>query len=179
MTKFRERYVPLIDEPLTDEEEAAIQAGIAADPDAFEMDEEMFKRARPFREVFPEAYEAHLREREPYYNADGTFDTDRWNRDMFDHIAKVNDVEGAINATMAGGADMTEFEDRVADLDLNVRLLEPKSYEWWMGVRARKRQANGSVPVHIESELARRFQQEGDGWEKALNDTLRNAVFGD
>ena len=167
------------DLPITDEEEAAIQAAIAADPDTWEFGSESIENVKHISEIDPDLYEAWLREREPYYNADGAFDTDRWNRDLFDHIAKVNDVEGAINATMAGGADMTEFEDRVADLDLNVRLLEPKSYEWWMGVRARKRQANGSVPVHIESELARRFQQEGDGWEKALNDTLRNAVFGD
>ena len=35
-------------------EEAAINAGIAADPDTFELDEEWFKRARPAVEVDPE-----------------------------------------------------------------------------------------------------------------------------
>ena len=34
-------------------EEAAINAGIAADPDAFELDEEWFKRARPASEMAP------------------------------------------------------------------------------------------------------------------------------
>lgn len=35
-------------------EEAAINAGIAADPDTFELDEEWFKRARPAIEVDPD-----------------------------------------------------------------------------------------------------------------------------
>ena len=34
-------------------EEAAINAGIAADPDAFELDDEWFSRARPVAEVDP------------------------------------------------------------------------------------------------------------------------------
>jgi uncharacterized protein (DUF4415 family) len=40
--------------PITDEEEARIQAGIALDPDNPELTEEEFKNARPFAEVFPE-----------------------------------------------------------------------------------------------------------------------------
>ena len=38
-------------------EEAAINAGIAADPDAFEADAEWFAKARPAREVMPEFVE--------------------------------------------------------------------------------------------------------------------------
>ena len=38
-------------------EEVAINAGIAADPDAFEADAEWFARARPAREVMPEFVE--------------------------------------------------------------------------------------------------------------------------
>lgn len=34
-------------------EEMAIQAGIASDPDTFELDEEWFRRARPAVEVHP------------------------------------------------------------------------------------------------------------------------------
>ncbi len=49
--------------PLTDEEEAAIQAGIAADPDNPEWTAEDFKKARPFKEVFPELYESWKRMR--------------------------------------------------------------------------------------------------------------------
>jgi uncharacterized protein (DUF4415 family) len=48
---------------LTDEEEAAIQAGIANDPDNPEWTEEDFKRARPFSEVFPELAESIRRSR--------------------------------------------------------------------------------------------------------------------
>lgn len=40
--------------PLSDEEEARIQAGIAADPDNPEWTEADFKDARPFAEMFPD-----------------------------------------------------------------------------------------------------------------------------
>jgi len=41
----------------TDEEDAAIRAGIAADPEAQELDDEFFRNARPAREVLsPEMY---------------------------------------------------------------------------------------------------------------------------
>ena len=49
--------------PLTDEEEAAIQAGIAKDPDNPEWTAEDFKNAKPFKEVFPELYESWKRSR--------------------------------------------------------------------------------------------------------------------
>jgi uncharacterized protein (DUF4415 family) len=45
----------------TDEEEAAIQRGIAADPDAPEWTDEDFARARPAREAVPEIVEWHER----------------------------------------------------------------------------------------------------------------------
>ena len=41
----------------TQEEEAEIRAGIAADPDAFELDAEWFAKARPASEVMPEFVE--------------------------------------------------------------------------------------------------------------------------
>jgi len=53
MSKSKTRLIVEI----SDEEEAAIQAGIAQDPDNPEWTEEDFKRARPFREVFPELLE--------------------------------------------------------------------------------------------------------------------------
>lgn len=40
--------------PLTDAEEAEIQAMIASDPDNPELTEEELKELRPFREVFPD-----------------------------------------------------------------------------------------------------------------------------
>ena len=42
----------------TPEEDAAISAAIAEDPDTFEADEEWFREARPFKEVLPELWEA-------------------------------------------------------------------------------------------------------------------------
>ncbi len=48
--------------PITDEEEAAIQAGIAADPDNPELTDEELANLRPAREVLPpELYEAFKR----------------------------------------------------------------------------------------------------------------------
>jgi len=44
--------------PLTDEEEAEIQAMIASDPDNPEVTEEELKEFRPFREVFPDLADA-------------------------------------------------------------------------------------------------------------------------
>lgn len=40
----------------TPEEDAAINARIAAGPDDFELDEEWFKDAKPTQELFPETY---------------------------------------------------------------------------------------------------------------------------
>ena len=45
------------DVPLTKEEDAAVKAGIAADPDTFEADDEWFKRAKPAIEMEPEFIE--------------------------------------------------------------------------------------------------------------------------
>ena len=47
-TKFKNLH------PLTDAEEAEIQAQIAADPDDFEATDEQLAAARPFREVLPD-----------------------------------------------------------------------------------------------------------------------------
>lgn len=44
----------------TPEEEAQINAGIAADPDAFELDDEWFARAKPASEFFPPEVYAQL-----------------------------------------------------------------------------------------------------------------------
>ncbi len=51
------------DVPLTPEEDARVKAGIAADPDAFELDDEWFARARPAIEVAPHLVERYRRYR--------------------------------------------------------------------------------------------------------------------
>ena len=53
----------LVIQEISDEEEAEIQAEIAADPDNPEWTEEDFRRARPFAEVFPELIRAINRAR--------------------------------------------------------------------------------------------------------------------
>ena len=50
------------DVPLTPEENAAVIAGIAADPDTFEADDEWFARARPAAEVAPHLVERYLKQ---------------------------------------------------------------------------------------------------------------------
>jgi uncharacterized protein (DUF4415 family) len=49
--------------PISDEEEARIQALIASDPDAPEATDEQLARARPFAEVFPDLMESIRRAR--------------------------------------------------------------------------------------------------------------------
>ncbi|MCY4212473.1 MAG: hypothetical protein OXF68_02485 [Gammaproteobacteria bacterium] len=48
----------------TPQEEERIRAGIDADPDAFELDAQWFKRARPVRDAHPHIVERYLRLRE-------------------------------------------------------------------------------------------------------------------
>jgi uncharacterized protein (DUF4415 family) len=48
---------------MTDEEDAEIRAGIALDPDACEITDEMWARMRPASEVVPEIVEAYRRSR--------------------------------------------------------------------------------------------------------------------
>ena len=49
--------------PLTDDEEAEIQAGIAADPDNPELTDQGIAALRPFREVHPELHASIKRSR--------------------------------------------------------------------------------------------------------------------
>jgi uncharacterized protein (DUF4415 family) len=51
--------------PITDEEEARIQAGIAADPDNPEVTDAQAAQARPFAEAFPELAKNLRRSRGP------------------------------------------------------------------------------------------------------------------
>ena len=45
----------------TDEEDAAIKAAVASDPDAYELDEEYFATAKTFQEVYPDGFDKPAR----------------------------------------------------------------------------------------------------------------------
>ena len=51
--------------PPTDEEDAAINCGIALDPDTVEWTDDEFAAARPVAEVCPEVVAKHMRRRGP------------------------------------------------------------------------------------------------------------------
>ena len=60
MTSPSEDWLSRIIYP-TEEEEAEINAQIAADPDEFELDDEWFANAKPTHELFPEFYQWYVR----------------------------------------------------------------------------------------------------------------------
>ena len=71
---------------MTDEEEAEIRAGIALDPDAFELTDEMWARMRPAVEVMPEIVAAYNRRRGPQKAPTKQLVSLRLDRDVIGHF---------------------------------------------------------------------------------------------
>ncbi len=100
--------------PITDEEEARIQAGIAMDPDNPEITADEFARMRPAREVLPpEFFEMIERERElrrrgrPALAAPKKQVTLRLDADVIESFRAEGDGwQSRINATLRKGAGL-------------------------------------------------------------------------
>ena len=73
---------------MTDEEDAEIRAGIARDPDASEMTDEMWARMRPAVEVAPEIVAAYRRRRGPQNTPTKQLVSIRLDRDVVTHFRK-------------------------------------------------------------------------------------------
>jgi len=73
---------------MTDEEDAEIRAGIACDPDAFDITDEMWARARPAIEVVPEIVAAYRRRRGPQKTPTKQLVSIRLDRDVVAHFRK-------------------------------------------------------------------------------------------
>jgi uncharacterized protein (DUF4415 family) len=73
---------------MTDEEDAEIRAGIARDPDAREITDEMWARARPAVEVVPEIVAAYRRRRGPQKAPTKQLVSIRLDRDVVAHFRK-------------------------------------------------------------------------------------------
>ncbi len=71
---------------MTDEEDAEIRAGIARDPDAFELTDDMWLRMRPAVEVMPEIVEAYRRRRGPQKAPTKQLVSLRLDRDVIAHF---------------------------------------------------------------------------------------------
>src|SRR5438067_567976 len=71
---------------MTDEEDAEIRAGIARDPDAFEITDEMWKRMRPAVEAVPEIVAAYHRSRGPQKAPTKQLVSIRLDRDVIAHF---------------------------------------------------------------------------------------------
>jgi uncharacterized protein (DUF4415 family) len=73
---------------MTDEEDAEIRAGIARDPDASEMTDEMWARMRPAIEVVPEIVAAYRRRRGAQKAPTKQLVSIRLDRDVVSHFRK-------------------------------------------------------------------------------------------
>ncbi len=73
---------------MTEEEDAEISAGIARDPDAFEITDEMAARMRPAVEVAPEIVAAYRRRRGPQKAPTKQLISLRLDRDVITHFRK-------------------------------------------------------------------------------------------
>src|SRR2546425_11633015 len=71
---------------MTEEEDAEISAGIARDPDAFEITDEMAARMRPAVEVAPEIVAAYRRRRGPQKAPTKQLVSLRLDRDVIAHF---------------------------------------------------------------------------------------------
>jgi len=87
----------------TDEEDAAIRAGIAADPDARELDEEWFAQARPAKDVLPPALYAAL--------------TDKSQPTVFQHVSDAEHAARVENMRRRGRPKSAAPKEKI-----NVRL---------------------------------------------------------
>src|SRR5215467_12380718 len=93
---------------MTDEEDAEIRAGIAQDPDAFHLTDEMWARMRPASEVMPDIVEAYRRSRGRQKAPTKQLISLRLDRDVIAHFrARGPGWQRRINAALRKAARLT------------------------------------------------------------------------
>jgi uncharacterized protein (DUF4415 family) len=93
---------------MTDAEDAEIRAGIAQDPDAFELTDEMWARMRPASEVMPDIVEAYRRSRGLQKAPTKQLISLRLDRDVITHFrARGPGWQRRINAALRKPARLT------------------------------------------------------------------------
>lgn len=85
----------------------------------------------------------------------------------------------AIRAAIAADPDAIEMTKEMFENSFTEDELHPEFMKRWHKNRHnRKTFPNQYITILMDKDILDHFRSGGDGWEKRINDTLRQAVFG-
>ena len=142
-------------------EETAINVGIAKDPDAPELTEEDWARARPVAEVDPELVGSSRPGLKPT------------------PISPTDEEEAEIQRQIAKDPDAPEWTEEDWARAKPAIEVHPELVEWSLRRRGKQKAPTKElISIRLDSDITDYFRAGGPGWQTRLNDTLRRAVFG-
>ena len=97
----------------------------------------------------------------------------------FDEIAARHGTEAAINAGIAGDPEWGPEELDMSDARPVTEAL-PDLVEHYRRTRGKQRTPTKTqTTIRLDTDLVDHFRADGKGWQTRLNDTLRQAIFGE